>query len=319
VKVLVTGAAGFIGSAVCEELYRRGHEVIGVDSLNETLYPAVPRLARRHELEHRDVARIHVKDLRECDVDSLLAGVEGVIHEAAIAGLGPSWTALEEYSSNNIVGTYRLAEAIMRSQVRACVLASTSSVYGAVATGSEDSHLSPVSPYGITKLAAEQIWASVFRNDSGISTAVLRYYSVYGPRQRPDMAIGRFMRAVSRGEPLTVTGSGEQTRTYSYIGDIADVTVSALEASASGTFNVAGAEQVSVLELVNLLGDVVGRDPKIVFLPARRGDQLDVMGDTRLAREVLGFAPKVSLRDGLVAQYEAMLEDSDPTGLVGKT
>ena len=318
-KVLVTGAAGFIGSAVCEELHRRGHEVIGVDSLNETLYPATPRLARLKELEQRAVARIHVKDLRTCNIDALLDRVEGVIHEAAIPGLGPSWTALEEYSSNNIVGTYRLAEAIMRSRVRACVLASTSSVYGAIATGSEDSNLSPVSPYGITKLAAEQTWASVFGTDSGISTAVLRYYSVYGPRQRPDMAIGRFLRAVSRGEPLTVTGSGEQTRTYSYIGDIAGVTVSALEANAAGTFNIAGAEQVSVLELVGLLGDVVGRNPKIEFLPARRGDQLEVMGDTRLAREVLGFAPRVSLKDGLVAQYQAMLENSDPIGLVGES
>ena len=318
-KVLVTGAAGFIGSAVCEELHRRGHEVVGVDSLNETLYPAAPRMARLHELRRREVAEIRIEDLRTCDVDSLLAGVEGVIHEAAIPGLGPSWTSIEEYTSNNIIGTYRLAEAVTRSQVHACVLASTSSVYGAIATGSELSRLSPASPYGITKLAGEQTWASVVGNKSGITTAVLRYYSVYGPMQRPDMAIGRFMKAIAQGEALTVTGTGEQTRTYSYISDVADVTVSALEVRATGTFNIAGAEQVSVLELVALLGDVIGRDPKMEFLPARRGDQLEVKGDTRLAREILGFDSKVCLRDGLAAQYEAMLEDSVLLGPLGDT
>jgi nucleoside-diphosphate-sugar epimerase len=124
------------------------------------------------------------------------------------------------------------------------------------------------------------------------------------------MAIGRFMNAISQGQPVTVTGTGLQTRTYSYVGDIAEVTVSALEARAVGTFNIAGSEQVSVLALAQLLGEVVGRDPVIVYLPHRRGDQLEVMGDTRLAREKLDFRPNVPLREGLAAQYKAMREDA---------
>ena len=308
-KVLVTGAAGFIGSAVCVALHRRGHEVVGIDSLNETLYPAATRRERITDLAERGVVDIHVEDLRTCDLDGLLLGVDGVIHEAAIPGLGPSWTAIEEYVTNNVVGTYRLAEAVTRSKVTAAVLASTSSVYGTTATDSEAGDLRPASPYGITKLAAEQTWKAVVEPER-VATTILRYFSVYGPHQRQDMAIGRFIRNVREGLPVTITGDGLQTRTYSYIGDIANVTALALELQREGTFNIAGNEQVSVLELVDMIGKVVGAEPIVEFLPPRRGDQLEVRGDVGAAREALGFNPQTSLLEGLTRQFRVLTQES---------
>ena len=311
-KVLVTGAAGFIGSAVCEALHRRGHEVVGIDSLNETLYPAASRRARIMDMAERGIADIHIEDLRTCDLDDLLLGVDGVVHEAAIPGLGPSWTAIEEYVTNNVVGTYRLADAVTRSHVSAAVLASTSSVYGTTATDSEAGALRPASPYGITKLAAEQTWKAVVEPDRVVTT-ILRYFSVYGPHQRQDMAIGRFMRNVREGLPVTITGDGLQTRTYSYIDDVSNITASALELQREGIFNIAGTEQVSVLELVSLIGRVVGAQPILEFLPPRRGDQLEVKGDVEAAQDVLRFAPQVTLVEGLTRQFEALIQEDGPS------
>jgi UDP-glucuronate 4-epimerase len=225
-----------------------------------------------------------------------------VFHLAAMAGLAKSWTEFESYMTCNLLGTQRLLDACRGRPIRAFVHASTSSVYGREATGDEQAPLNPISPYGATKLAAERL-ALAYQAEFDVRAVVLRYFSVYGPRQRPDMGYHIFIRRVLRGEPIVVFGDGEQTRGNTFVADCVDATLLAAEHGRPGdVFNVGGGEARSVNWVIATIEDLVGQRAQIEHGPPRPGDQAHTLADIGHARAALGFDPRTPLRDGLAAQ-----------------
>jgi UDP-glucuronate 4-epimerase len=301
VKIVVTGAAGFIGSTLAEALVAAGHDVIGLDAFID-YYPRPMKEANLAGLSGSSGFHFEELDLRTAELDRWLEGADAVIHEAAMAGLMRSWTDLELYASCNIIGTNRLIEAAMRTGVRRFVLASTSSVYGRDAIGDEDNPLEPSSPYGITKLAAEKL-VLAHAATSGFPGTIIRYFSIYGPRQRPDMAYHRFIEAMLDGKPITVFGDGEQTRSNTYVDDAVQGTMLALERGAvGGIYNIGGGKTVSLNEAIGLIAGHLGVEPVIEREPARPGDQRHTSADIGRARTALGYEPSVVPDDGLARQ-----------------
>jgi len=304
-RCLVTGAAGFIGSHLCEALLAAGHEVVGVDAF----IPYYPRPVKEANLEaarRHPRFRFHELDLRTDDLRGLLAGGETVLHLAAMAGLMKSWSEFELYSSCNLLATKRLLEAARDAQVRHFIHASTSSVYGREATGPEDTPLAPCSPYGVTKVAAEHL-GRAFETNFGVPLTILRYFSVYGPRQRPDMAYHMIIRALLRDEPFPLCGDGEQTRSNTFVADCVRVTLLAMERRATAlgqVFNVGGGETVSLNQVIRLLEELTGRRLRLDRRPPRPGDQQHTAADVAKARRLLGYHPATRVADGLRAQVE---------------
>jgi nucleoside-diphosphate-sugar epimerase len=301
VKILVTGAAGFVGSHVVDRLLADGHDVVGLDAF----IPYYPRSEKEENLKGvlgHPRFTFAERDLRTDPLADLLHSVDGVIHEAAMAGLMLSWTDLDLYSSCNLIGTQRLLDAVVEAGVPRFVHVSTSSVYGAEAVGNEDRPTVPTSPYGITKLAAEHlVRAAAHRH--GVQAAILRYFSVYGPRQRPDMAYHLFTRALWEGRPITVYGDGLQSRSNTYVDDCVAATLAALiEMPAGGTFNVGGGEEITLLDAIDILAGTLGVRPQIRHEPARPGDQRRTVADFSRATEALGYRPQVAPADGLPRQ-----------------
>jgi UDP-glucuronate 4-epimerase len=302
VRCLVTGAAGFIGSHICETLLGAGYEVVGLDAF----VPYYPRAIKEQNLlplrAHPRFA-FHELDLRTDDLAPALEGVEWLFHIAAMGGLLASWTAFDLYLSCNVLATQRLLEAARVSgSVRRIVHASTSSVYGGYVTGAETTTPRPVSPYGITKLAAEHL-VQTYDAQFGIPATILRFFSVYGPRQQPlDEEVVAHVGALA-GRPITVFGDGDQLRGNTYVGDIARAVHLAAERFERGSvYNVGGAEEISVNQVIALLEEITARRATLVRGPERPGEQRRALADTRLARERLGFVPGTPLRDGLAAQ-----------------
>ena len=300
-RIVVTGAAGFIGSTLAEALLRAGHDVVGLDAFID-YYPRPMKEANLATLATSPSFRFGEVDLRTAELDPWLEGADAIIHEAAMAGLMRSWTDLELYASCNILATNRLIEAALRAGVRRFVLASTSSVYGKEAVGDEDHPLEPSSPYGITKLAAEKL-VLAHSATSGLPGTIIRYFSIYGPRQRPDMAYHRFIEAMLDGQPITVFGDGEQTRSNTYIDDAVAGTVLALERGAvGGIYNIGGGRTVTLNEAIDLIAGHLGVQPEIRREAARPGDQRHTSADIGRARQTLGYAPTVEPAEGLGRQ-----------------
>jgi nucleoside-diphosphate-sugar epimerase len=300
-RCVVTGAAGFIGSHLVDRLLADGHSVLGLDGFTDT-YPRA--------LKERNLAgalaqprfRLVEADLRTAELAPLLDGADAVLHLAAMGGLVKSWTHFDRYLSCNVLATQRLLAALAGSGVRHLVHVSTSSVYGRDSSGDEERLPRPVSPYGVTKLAAEQLVVA-YSEEAGLPFTVLRYFSIYGPRQRPDMGYRQFIDAVLRGEPVTVFGDGRQSRGNTYVDDCVAATVAALTGGPAGTvFNVGGGEVVSALDALALIGRLVGREPVIRFGPPRPGEQRQALADTRRIRAALGWAPTTGIEAGLAAQ-----------------
>lgn len=307
-KVLVTGAAGFIGSHVCERLLADGNEVVGVDAF--TAYYA----RSRKEQNLRDMLpnsrfRFIEADLRTDDLAAMVDGVNCVIHEAAMPGLPLSWTDIDGYASCNVVATARVLDASVRGGVERFVQVSTSSVYGRTAVGDETTPLQPVSPYGITKLAGEHL-ALAYMGSYGLPVVVLRYFSVFGPRQRPDMAYHIFIERLRRGESITVFGDGGQTRSNTFIDDCVNGTILAMADGEPGhAYNLGGADALSLREAIEIIADQLGVTPTIEFAPRRFGDQLDTAADCRKAERTFGYRPVTDLTEGLAAQVRWHLEN----------
>ena len=290
-RYVVTGAAGFIGSHLAQALQEAGHDVIGVDCFTDYYDPA----EKEENARGLDVRRL---DLAAEPLD--LDGVDGVFHLAAQAGVRSFGDVFPLYVRRNLIATQRVLEACVRAGVR-LVFASSSSVYGEAETypTPEDTQLRPVSPYGITKLGCEQL-AYAYRADA----VALRYFTVYGPRQRPDMFFRRVCEALLVGETFEIYGTGEQSRSFTYVGDAVAATIAAMERAPSGAiYNVGGGDEASMLEAIALLEQVSGRKLDVRHVDVAQGDVLRTKADVTRIRAALGWSPKTALPEGLEAMW----------------
>jgi UDP-glucose 4-epimerase len=306
VKALVTGAAGFIGSHIAEALVGQGAQVVGVDCFTD-YYPR--EIKERNLTALRSAANFQFIEgaLQALDASRLLDGVTHVFHMAAQAGVRKSWsTDFETYLAHNIDATQRLLEASKGLPLHRFVYASSSSVYGDAAPipMREDAYLQPLSPYGVTKLAAEHLCHLYFANYQ-VPTVSLRFFTVYGPRQRPDMAFNRFIRAGLAGKPITLYGDGEQTRDFTFVKDIVAANLAAGDRGTPGAvYNIGGGSRVSVNRVLDIIGRLVGRPLNIHREETQKGDMRDTFADTSRARADLGFAPEWTLEAGLAAECD---------------
>jgi len=304
-KALVTGVAGFIGSQVAEALIARGARVIGLDCFTD-YYPREVKESNLGRLLGADRFTFVEVALQRADLAALGDGVTHVFHLAAQAGVRKSWGRdFRTYTVNNVEATQVLLEALVGRPVERVVYASSSSVYGDAAAipMTEDALPQPVSPYGVTKLAAEQL-CHLYHVNHGVPTVALRYFTVYGPRQRPDMAFHRFFRAAIAGQPITIYGDGEQTRDFTFVADAVAATLAAGDRGAPGrVYNIGGGSRVSVNQVLDLVGRVSGRPLDVRHDAPQKGDMRDTFADTSRARADLGFSPAVTLEQGLEAEY----------------
>jgi nucleoside-diphosphate-sugar epimerase len=310
--ILVTGAAGFVGSHVAITLASQGHEVIALDCFLPDLYSAQVKRERFKEVSETPGITPVVADLRTDDLSGL-PRVDVVINEAAMPGLTKSWEDLRLYVDNNLHALDRLISATTHQGLEKFIQVSTSSVYGRVATGSEDSPTDPFSPYGVSKLAAEKL-GFAHRDNFGLPFTVLRYFSVYGPGQRPDMAYHRFLEKAKTGEKVVVYGDGEQRRTNTYVADCVDATISAIDRATPGqAYNISGSESVSINDALQMMREVTGAALDVDYLEPRAGDQRETRGDISKARFELGYDPVWTLKQGLEAQWEWQKDRQFPT------
>ncbi len=302
-KCLVTGAAGFIGSHLCEQLLQSNHTVVGLDAFIP-YYPRAIKEANLARFRSHPGFSFHPLDLRCDPLDAALEGVEAIFHLAAMPGLPRSWTDFEVYESCNLLGTQRLLEATRgMASLRRFLYGSTSSVYGRYGSGDETLPLRPISPYGVTKLAAENL-CRAYADECGLPLVVLRYFSVYGPGQRPDMGYHRFIEALLAGRPVVVHGDGLQSRGNTYISDCIAATMAALEAPVAEIYNVGGGETANVWEILSKLERIVGCRAAVRREPARPGDQRVTAADTTKLLRHFGWQPRVGLDEGLARQVE---------------
>jgi len=311
VTSLVTGAAGFIGSHLCERLLRAGHRVIGVDAFSD-YYPRCVKEANLAALRDADGLRFVEGDLTHMDLVPLVRDAGFVFHHAGQPGVRPSWgESFDVYVDRNIRATQRLLEAVRTvGRVERLVYASSSSVYGETSELPlrEDTATRPYSPYGVTKLAAEHL-CSLYHANYGVPAVSLRYFTVYGPRQRPDMGFHAFIRAALEDRAIVVYGDGEQTRDFTFVTDAVEANwLAATRRSAGEVFNIGGGSRCSVNHVLATLEAIVGRPIRRDVRPPQPGDVRHTWADTRRARELLGFAPAVSLRDGLAREVAWMRE-----------
>jgi nucleoside-diphosphate-sugar epimerase len=303
---LVTGCAGFVGSHLCERLVTAGWSVRGLDALTDYYDPALKRrnlerLARASRFSFTPV------DLAADAVEPHVAGADVIFHLAGQPGVRSSFGPdFELYVRRNVLATQRLLEAAATAPPRAFVYASSSSVYGDAEAfpTTEDVRSRPVSPYGMTKVATEELAATYWRT-AGVPTVGMRYFTVYGPRQRPDMAFHRFVEAALDDGELVVLGDGRQIRDFTYVADAVDATIAAAIRGVPGSvYNVGGGTPVPLIDVVDLLGRLVGRELRIVREDRARGDVRRTMADTTRARRELGYRPRWDVEQGLAVQVQ---------------
>jgi len=310
-KYLVTGCAGFIGSCLAERLLNEGYSVIGLDCFSDYYDPLLKR-RNLSVLQAYERFIFHEFDLLKTDFAPLLDGIDGIYHTSGQPGVRGSWgQQFHLYVRNNIEATQHLLETIKTMQKPLKVVySSSSSIYGNTENlpTTEQSLPQPYSPYGMTKLAAEHL-CMLYHANYGLPTVSLRYFTVYGPRQRPDMAFHIFMKSMLQGNPISVLGDGSQTRDFTYVDDIVDANLLAMQKPIEGeVFNIGGGCRISLIEVIQLLQDITGIQPEIVKRTRFQGDVKDTWADTTKAQKLLGYQPKVSLRDGLQREWEWMKE-----------
>ena len=296
-KVLVTGCAGFIGSHLTEYLLKDGHEVTGIDCFTDYYAKELKERNLSAALQYQNFTFLHndLSDMLE------FPDVDIVFHQAAQAGVRSSWGKdFSIYSRNNIEATQRLLEWYKDKNLKKFVYASSSSVYGDVSLPmSEDMRLLPVSPYGVSKLAAEHLCYLYWKN-YGIPTISLRYFTVYGPRQRPDMGINKFVYSILEGKEIVIFGDGTQTRDFTYIDDAVYANILAANSDVSGeVFNIGGGNRISVNDLIFVIEQATGRRAIIRYTDKQKGDVIDTLADNSKARRILGWEPRVDIRDGI--------------------
>jgi len=310
VKALVTGAAGFVGSHLAERLIANGATVVGLDAFTD-YYPRPEKERNLAALRGRPGFTLVEGAIADANLPALLDGITHVFHLAAQAGVRKSWgREFGVYTLNNVDATQTLLEACVGRSLERFVFASSSSVYGDSVSlpMREDATPQPISPYGVTKLAAEQL-CHLYHINYEVPTVALRYFTVYGPRQRPDMGFRRFLNSAMNDTPVPLYGDGRQTRDFTFVDDAVSATVSAGSRGTPGAvYNIGGGSRVSLLEVFEVIGRVVGRALRVEVLEAQRGDMRDTYADTRRACADLGFAPTVTLEQGLRAQRDWMTE-----------
>lgn len=305
-RCVVTGCAGFIGSHLSEALVAQGHEVVGIDCFTD-YYPRAAKEANLAALLDSPNFTFIEADLLEYDLGRLLEGTDCVYHQAAQAGVRGSWGQnFAIYTQNNVLATQRLLEAAKDRPLRRFVYASSSSIYGDARQlpVTEETLPQPVSPYGVSKLAAEHL-CRLYRVNFGVPTVSLRYFTVYGPRQRPDMGFHRFLRALLTDGEITLYGDGEQTRDFTFVSDAVAANLACLDAEVSGeVFNIGGGSRVSINRVLAILEAISGKKPRVRRIGKQKGDVRDTFADTSRAREALGFRPSVSIEEGLRRELE---------------
>jgi nucleoside-diphosphate-sugar epimerase len=308
-RALVTGAAGFIGSHLCDALIARGDRVLGVDSFTDYYSPA----RKRANLSDALTAGLEFRRIDlTCDtLEPVVDGIDVVYHLAGQPGVRASWGEdFNCYAHRNLVATQRLLEATLHSGSARFVFASSSSVYGNIEgrPAQESDRLAPVSPYGLTKAACEELIA-VYRRVHGLSAVSLRYFTAYGPRQRPEMAIAAFIRSVLVGRPLQVLGDGRQVRDFTFVADVVAATIAAAELAPEAAYNISGGASSTLLEVIEEIEHLTGRRALIGFSPPARGDASRTSADLTAAGRDLGYQPAVSLREGLALQIRAAMDE----------
>jgi len=308
--MVVTGAAGFIGSHVVDRLLADGQRVIGIDCFTDyygrDLKEANLAKARMHPhftLVERDLLGLLQPG---SEVADLLRGASCVFHLAAQAGVRASWgSSFRTYSDNNVLATQAVLEACLNGGVERLVYASSSSVYGdAVALPlREDAECRPVSPYGVTKLAGEHL-CRLYAKTRGLHAVALRFFTVFGPRQRPDMAFHKFMRAILGRRPIDVYGDGDQTRDFTFVDDIVSGVLAARDAPSGSVINLGGGHRLTLNDTLDVLYGITGCMPQIIRREAQHGDARDTWADLARARTLLDYAPRTSLKDGLAAEWK---------------
>ena len=309
-KALVTGAAGFIGSHLSEHLIHAGHTVVGIDVFTD-YYPRDRKEHNLASLRKSDRFTLVETALADAEWSRLLDDTTWVFHLAAQAGVRKSWGRdFHVYTVNNVEGTQILLEACKGRPIHRFVYASSSSVYGddVPLPMREDARPQPVSPYGVTKLSAEQLCHLYYVN-YGVPAVSMRYFTVYGPRQRPDMGFHKFLLAAIRNEPIPVFGDGRQTRDFTFVSDAVAATVRAsTQGAPGGVYNIGGGSRVELLDVFQLIGRITGCPLRLNMIEPQPGDMRDTYADTERARADLGFAPTVTLEQGLRAQFQWMTE-----------
>jgi UDP-glucose 4-epimerase len=305
-KALVTGTAGFIGSTLSTSLTDDGVDVVGLDGFTD-YYARSIKEENLAPLRARRNFQFVEGALQTADLDRLLDGVTVIFHLAAQAGVRKSWgDDFRTYTSHNVDATQRLLEAVKNRTIHRFVYASSSSVYGdeTVMPMREEMPLHPVSPYGVTKLAAEHL-CHLYHVNYGVPSVSLRYFTVYGPKQRPDMGFHRFIRAALTGQPITLYGDGGQTRDFTFVADAVAATRAAGDRGTTGAvYNIGGGSRVSVTQVLDLIGRLTGRTLDIRREAAQKGDMRDTWADTSKAHQDLGYAPTHTLESGLAAECE---------------
>ncbi len=296
-RALVTGCAGFIGSHLVDTLLEQGYEVTGIDCFTDYYSRNIKEANLTNALKNKNFTLIEDDILNMAKFPE----VDYIFHEAAQAGVRASWgTSFEIYSRNNIEATQKMLEFYKDLNIKKFVYASSSSVYGdSELPMQEDSVLKPVSPYGVTKLAGENLCYLYCKNYS-VPTVSLRYFTVYGPRQRPDMAIHKFVKAIFKGDEITVFGDGSQTRDFTFVDDAVEANILAAESDSVGAvFNIGGGSRISVNDLIKQMEDNIGNKANVKYIEKQKGDVLDTWADVSKAKEELNWKSKIGISEGL--------------------
>lgn len=307
-KCLVTGCAGFIGSTLSEKLIKSGYNVIGIDSLTDYYPVYIKKNNLKQLLSYPNFKFIKADLVNFKNLNKVLSDVGYIFHEAAQAGVRASWgNFFKEYTDNNILATQSLLEAAIKAyNIKKIIFAGSSSVYGDTdkLPMVETSMTRPVSPYGATKLAAENLCFLYYKNYN-IPVVSLRYFTVFGPKQRPDMGIHKFIRAILEDKEIIVYGSGTQTRDFTYVDDIVNANISAMNAKCAGEIiNVGGGTKITVRDLLKILEELSGKKAKIKYIASQKGDVKDTLADITKARRILNYKPLFQFKKGLEKEIE---------------